>query len=252
MKISTEVVDVLEQCETDGNKLYLPPWQLERKLYVAVNNVLELAGLKWNRSEKAHVSDTALGDLLDTLILSGEIQDIKKELQYFPTPERVVDELFRLARLNDNVDYLTLEPSAGEGAIAKRLVEYGSESHCCEINTAFHPILHEIGCDIVGCDFMQFEPEYKYDAIIANPPFTRQQDINHVNRMLDLCVGRVVSVMSAGVTFRGDSKSVKFRERIERLGGHIKMLPEGSFKESGTMVNACIVAVDASGESSDS
>ena len=62
--------------------------------------------------------------------------------------------------------------------------------------------------------------------------------------MIDLANRRVVSVASAGVQFRDNQKTVKFRERIAALGGAIEDLPEKSFVSSGTNVNTCIICVD--------
>lgn len=40
-KIPEEVLDILAECRVEGDTLYLPNVQLDRKLYVAVNKVLE-------------------------------------------------------------------------------------------------------------------------------------------------------------------------------------------------------------------
>ena len=243
MKIKQEVIDILEQCEIKGDQLYLPNIQIERKLYLKVNEAIKCLGGKWDRKAKAHLFSDDIGNAIDNAVLSGEVVDIKKELQYFPTPEPVINQLIELARLESSVDCLLLEPSAGEGAIASRLMQYG-EVDCCEIHKDFHGSLKELGCNVVGENFLEYRPEWRYNAIIANPPFTRQQDIDHVNHMIDCCCGRVVSIMSAGVMFRNNHKTVQFRDRIGSLDGRLEMLPEGAFKESGTMVNACVLVVD--------
>jgi hypothetical protein len=57
MKISNDVANVLANSCVEENRLFLPPEQLDRKLYVSVNKVLEAIGGKWNRREKAHLFD---------------------------------------------------------------------------------------------------------------------------------------------------------------------------------------------------
>ena len=52
-----------------------------------------------------------------------------------------------------------------------------------------------------------------------------------------------MSVASASVLWGTNKKTVEVRNRIKNLGGIITALPEGSFKESGTTVNTCIVNV---------
>ena len=48
-KIPENVLNVLGECRADGNLLYLPSVQLDRKTYTEVNKVLENMGGKWNR-----------------------------------------------------------------------------------------------------------------------------------------------------------------------------------------------------------
>jgi hypothetical protein len=56
--------------------------------------------------------------------------------------------------------------------------------------------------------------------------------------------GRLVAIMSAGVSFRQDKRTTAFRKLVEERGGMIEPLPEDSFKESGTSVNTVLVVVD--------
>ncbi len=246
MRISDEVMEVLECGRSEGNQFYLPEGQLERPLYMAVDKVLKLLGGKWNTKAKCHLFTEDVGDLVDTVVLIGEITDIKKELQYFATPRAVVDILIAAAEVGP--EDLVLEPSAGEGAIALALQEVLNPKlqnlDFCEIHRPFAVALTKKNMNWMEQDFLKYETKLLYDKVIANPPFTRQQDIDHVRHMIDVCEGRVVSVMSAGVLFRQNKKTVEFRNMIANLGGEFHELPEGSFKESGTMVNACYVVVD--------
>jgi 16S rRNA G1207 methylase RsmC len=113
---------------------------------------------------------------------------------------------------------------------------------CIELNPENREYLTTNGFNLVGDDFMSFEGEY--DVIIANPPFSKQQDIDHINKMIDMARRKVVSVASASVLYRDNKKTLSFRERIESLGGTIEMLPENTFSESGTNVNTCVVVVN--------
>lgn len=47
MKISDEILGILSRCTVDGNTLYLPDEQLDRKTYTAVNKCLVNIGGKW-------------------------------------------------------------------------------------------------------------------------------------------------------------------------------------------------------------
>ena len=54
--------------------------------------------------------------------------------------------------------------------------------------------------------------------------------------------GILVTIMSAGVTFRENKKSVEFRERImEPHGTYLEHIPSGAFKDSGTAANTILL-----------
>jgi phospholipid N-methyltransferase len=141
---------------------------------------------------------------------------------------------------------VVLEPSAGRGRIADAIMrEDCVDLEMCEINPSNQGVLMAMGYELLTEDFFKHHPGYLYDAIIANPPFSKQQDVKHINRMLDMLEpgGRLVSVASASVLWRDNRLTVEFRERIASLGGRIEPLPEGTFREEGTMVNTCLVTV---------
>ena len=236
MKISCDVANILGNSEISGNKLFLPPGQLERKLYLSTNKVLEAIGGKWSRKEKAHIFPDPPQEIIEEILLTGEYTDSKKEYQFFETPENIAKQLIRMAEIGDGDT--VLEPSAGRGAIAKFI----PSCDCIELNPGNRQHLKDAGFNVVGENFLEFDRQY--DIIIANPPFTKQQDIDHVNHMIDLAKKRVVSVMSASITFRTNRKTQEFLDRIEQLDGEIIGLPEKSFKESRTNVNTCIVRVN--------
>ena len=97
---------------------------------------------------------------------------------------------------------------------------------------------------IIGQDFLQYEGE-RWDRIVMNPPFSRQQDIDHVMKAHSFLSenGILVSVMSVSFRFRTNRKSEEFREFLDSVGASVYDLPEGAFKESGTMIRSCIVVI---------
>lgn len=237
MRISNEeVVNVLANSQVEGNKLFLPDKQLERSLYLAVDKVLKAVGGKWNRKEKAHLFDRSPAEIVEEVLLTGEYTDQKKEFQFFETPRDLAKRLIDLAGIRKGET--VLEPSAGRGAIAQFL----DGCDCVELNESNRMYLWEKGFNVVGEDFLTFHK--KYDVIVANPPFTKQQDIDHVWRMIQLANRRVVSVMSASVMFRDDHKTVSFRSFMQGFEGTIEPLPDKSFSESGTNVRSCVLYAD--------
>lgn len=243
-KVDNFTLGVLSTASVDGDTIILNCGQLDRKQYLDVNKVLEAMGGKWNRKAKGHVFSENPSDKLEAIILTGEYNK-PADYGYFPTPMDLADKMITLAELSP--DMVVLEPSAGRGAIAERvarIVGYDNV-HCFELLTDNCEALHEYGFrNVECCDFLSVEVKPLYDRVIMNPPFSKQQDIDHVTHALK-CVkpgGGLVSIMASGVTFRQNRKTLDFLSLIE--GSEIIPNPPESFKLSGTLVNTVTVVVD--------
>lgn len=112
-----ETKEILNQCTVEGNIIKLPGVQLERKEYIEVKKRLELIGGKWKGGKvQGFVFETNPSDLL-AQISNGEKRNLKKEFQFFETPDFLADRLVELAEIKDKD--VVLEPSAGRGAIVR-------------------------------------------------------------------------------------------------------------------------------------
>lgn len=244
---------VLSNCAVDGSVLTLPPGQLDRKLYEKVNVVLTCMGGKWNKKLKGHLFEEDPTDLLEDCVLSAEVVDRKKELQFFETPNDLVDDMVQAAGIQRGE--IVLEPSAGKGRIVNGILRrYGNSVAiiAMEIDQKNHKHLYtEVGNDelcsmtVILGDFLAI-PKRSVHRVLMNPPFRRQQDVCHVLHAWD-CVlpgGRLVAIMPDGVAFyRTTGLSAKFQEILSKHGNST-LLPEGTFKESGTMVNTRMVVLN--------
>lgn len=250
MRVDNEVLNVLSASQCEGNNLILTG-QLERNLYTRTNKVLEAAGGKWNRKAKAHVFDIDAAERFEQIILTGDVVVPKDDFEFFPTPPDVVRHVIHLADIRDGMT--VLEPSAGQGAIAKAAHDAAADVmiDMYELMPANNDALHALNLHLSGIgepvDFLTVEPKPVYDRVVMNPPFGRQADIMHVTHALKFLKpdGLLVSVMASSVTFRSNKLTSDFRQIIEERGGHIEELPEGAFKSSGTMVNTVIVIIPA-------
>jgi len=247
MKVSNDVLNVLAAADFTGQRLVLTG-QLDRKLYTATNAVLEAAGGKWDRKAKAHVFPVDACDAMEQIIQTGEvtlIRTIQQDYGYFPTPAPVVARLLEIAEIDTGMR--VLEPSAGKGAIAYPCADLGAVVDCYELLAAnFVALAGDLRLGPVRqMDFLAQAPEAVYDRVCMNPPFAKQADIKHVLHALKFLKpdGLLVSVMSAGVTFRDDKLTQSFRDLIRAHGGDIEALDDGAFKESGTMVRTVIVNI---------
>lgn len=246
-KIPENVLDVLGECRADGNLLYLPNVQLDRKTYTEVNRVLENMGGKWNSKAKAHVfADDDVAEMLETVLLTQEAKDLKREYQFFPTPRAIAERMCEMAEIDGTSE--VLEPSCGNGQLADVIWEHFPGSMCCiELNTDMKRYLSEKPYGVNYRDFLDVEKKEigRINRIVMNPPFTRHQDIDHVRHAYGLldAGGILVSIMVESTFFRTDKKPVEFRDFLDSVGAQTVKLESGAFHESGTDVVTRIVKI---------
>ncbi len=238
--LTPEVETVLRASTITDNLLVLPAGQLERKLYEAVNKVIVNCGGKWNRSAKGHIFSSdpraKLGIALDT----GVAEDTKKTLQAFYTPSVVAARVVELAEVNG---YNVLEPSAGEGALVKEALAQGAKSvECIEINEECRQKLIGPGRMVQIADFLTVEPDYLFERIIANPPFTRGTDLRHLVHMLRFLASPGICVCVMAPT---TPDKPAFKKALEGYTYTVEEVDAGAFRESGTNIRTVIVKVIA-------
>lgn len=237
IRITPEVEAVLTHCTADGAVLKLPPTNLDRSLYTAVDKVLKALGGKWNRAKGGHVFSS--GDplaLIADALGRGTATHLATAHGFYPTPSPLVDRLMDLADVQS--DHTALEPSAGHGAIAERLrAVVGDDLTTVEMRSDNAQVLRERGFRPIEADFLEVDLP-TFDRIVMNPPFEKKQDVAHVTRAFGLLApgGRLVSVMSAGVLANQDRATQSFRDLVDEIGGFFEENPDGSFKPSGTNV----------------
>lgn len=244
-------IEILKQCRVEGNNVYLPEGQLERPLYAKVAKKLNDIGGKWKGGKiQAFVFPSDPTELLQQIV-GGEKINLKKDYQFFATPDDLADVLVELAELDKlPVDIISaiLEPSAGDGAIVKainRALSYQTVS-CYEAMPTNIDILKKNNSVLfLGEDFLQCPYKDKFDRIIANPPFANNQDIDHVYKMFDVCKpkGIIVTIVSDHWTFATEKKCVEFREWVDYGRVEVLDLDQGTFKDSGTMVSSKILII---------
>jgi len=241
--VPEDVRRVLYNLRVEGNIAYIQG-QLPRELYVKVNKALEAMGGKWDRSVRGHVFEGDPTEKIMGAMSTGEVVDVKKSFEFFETPMDVAGLVVAKARIEPGMK--VLEPSAGRGAIADMVMAQCPDCKLdvVEIEESNRKILKEKGYKLAGKDFTKFKKK-GYDRVVMNPPFSKQQDVDHVNRAFKLLKpgGLLVSVMAPSVKFRGNKKTKDFVHLLEEQGGSIEDLPEGAFRESGTGINTVVVTL---------
>jgi len=237
---------VLEQVRVEGNVIVLPLVQLDRKLYEGVAKKLTGIGGKWNKKAGGFLFPQDPTPEL-ARVLGGKNVNLKKEFQFFETPAVIADQMVALAEVEPF--HSILEPSAGQGAIVKAVnrVMPLMEIDCFELMEANRRILDTISTvRLLGDDFMSAPITCSYDRIIANPPFTKNQDIDHIERMLSCLApgGRLVTIASISWVTGTQRKQQEFSAMVDAKASVRRLLPRGAFKESGTDVPAMLLVFD--------
>ena len=134
-----------------------------------------------------------------------------------------------------------LEPSAGIATIADEIRKITSDIDVVEQMSNFRELLLLKGYSLVGDDFLRYQSEPIYDAIIMNPPFSDEQ--NHIKHAYDLLKegGTLVSISSPHWTFANDRKSVEFREWLEDEIYYTEDLKSGTFEMTGVASKIIVI-----------
>jgi phospholipid N-methyltransferase len=212
-------------------------------------------------------------------IRNKETTNLKKSFQYFETPKKLCDLMCeKVFDPYENKKFKVLEPSAGQGAILNSVLEwFEKESVHLELDslTAIEYMEENYGIlketfkdnDLVNTiqmDFLKYDEYINYfDVVIANPPFSKGQDVKHFKKMYEVCKpgGYIISIMST--SFLNNSQKIyeEFRKfiglpfdsetRFASKGGsvcenengqlYIQSFEAGEFKESGTNVHTALI-----------
>jgi predicted RNA methylase len=243
--LDKNILGIIESGEVKDNLYYLPNIQLDRKVYSEINKVLNFLGGKWNKKLKAHVFDTPIGEAIDNFLLTGDIKDIKKEFQIFETPPKLAQRIIELAYIEPGMS--CLEPSSGGGNIVREINKKVDKKDIICFDICEHLVggLKKEGFNVTHADFLSLGDIGTFDRIIMNPPFSKQQDIDHVLKALKYLKsdGILISIMSYGVMFRSNSKTINFWTEVNKYNFETAELPKDSFKDSGTKVNTILLTI---------
>lgn len=196
--------------------------------YKQVSKFLEACGLVWNKKKKQHICEKPDAFAkLDELLENGSTINEDKFNQFHPTPANIAEELVRLAGVSNGTK--CLEPSAGEGSIARAMAAAGGLVTCVEIDEKRAKSL--AGFDLRIGDFLEMEFPGLFDCIVMNPPFSMDMDISHVMKAYDLLFegGRLVAIVSPRFQYASTKKAVAFRDFFKKADGviHKELEPFG-------------------------
>ena len=159
---------------------------------------------------------------------------VSKDLQYYPTPDKVVERV--LAELYDIKGQRVLEPSCGCGRFMDAIRAKGAEVIGCEVDPVRASMCEAKGHRVMRMNFLETVPTPNFDHVVMNPPFYGRHYAKHVNHALKFLKpgGRLTAILPA--TARYDHGLVD---------GRWNDLPVGSFSESGTNINTTVLTIFA-------
>lgn len=163
---------------------------------------------------------------------------LTKDLAYYPTPQPVIERVLRDVRLEP--DMCVLEPSCGDGRFIRAILAQEPRARVTgiEVHAARAFEAQQAGCNVMVANFLETEPDPRFDLVVMNPPFcgkTYQKHVDHARKFLKPR-GRLVAILPATAHldhgFCGDP--------TKRWNPCWSDLPLASFKDSGTTVNTGI------------
>ncbi|NEU71731.1 SAM-dependent DNA methyltransferase [Hassallia byssoidea VB512170] len=152
-----------------------------------------------------------------------------KSGDFFSTPESVCQRLIELADIQPN--WRILEPNAGSGSIASCITNYPNvQLEVVEINPTLRQLLELKGFNLVGKNFLEFNPNHLYNACIMNPPFCEiEEHIYHAWKLI--CrKGILISIVPESVFF--NRKYKVFKEWLYSRNTYDEKLEKEAFLQS--------------------
>ena len=195
----------------------------------AICDFLNFCGKGYNRKKKSKVKT------LEKLCVVSDKN--KEQLNGFMA---WIDENFDYSPHTLNMYYYSL----------KKFFEYANEVNISNakmyVSTLEEQALspQTIRLRILGDDFTKGEHS-TYSKIIANPPFSHNQDIDHVRMMYEFLKegGTLAAITSKHWEFSNEKKCEDFRAWISSVNGEVFNIPQGEFNCSGTPIETRAIII---------
>lgn len=241
-----DVKEILKHCTLEDNILKIPNVRLNQKSYAEAKKWIEEAGGKWVGGKVQGFTFPFNPKRVFSILQKGNRCRLQQEFQFFETPSKLADWLVSLVGDIMDTDRV-LEPSAGRGAIVKAIHRNNPNVtvDCYEMMPENKEILSSLnGVNILGDDFTTCADAY-YDKIIANPPFSNNQDIAHVKKMYCMLNkdGILASITSAHWEFSQEKVCCDFRDWLKNINARIYDIDEGEFHDSGTNIKSKAIVI---------
>lgn len=230
----------------DGRSFKLklkPKKKMKDSKYDKLKPIIENAGGHWRESEKAFIFYGKIDEHYDEL----------QEMQYYPTPIPVVEEMITLSKLTK--DSVILEPSAGDGRIVQAVNKQRLKNkvYAVETSKTLAHNLVDLTDKVYNGKFETFYAMNRFNKaklgitnVIMNPPFSRQRDAVHIQMAFDLLQpgGRLVAIASENSLYYDTEVTREFKKFLRKNNAVIKPLEDNTFKHSKTTIDTVMIIID--------
>lgn len=240
------VEEILKHCTLEDGVLKLPQVQFNKKSYAEAKKWIEEAGGSWQGGKIQGFTFPFNPERIFSILKEGKRCDLQKDFQFFETPADIADWLVMLAGGIHETDTV-LEPSAGRGALIKAIHRScpSVTVECYELMPENREFLHTLDNVILLDEDFTKDSVGHYTKIIANPPFSGNQDIDHVRLMYERLEegGTLAAITSQHWRFASEKRCIDFRNWLKEVHGEVFEISAGEFKESGTSISAMAVVI---------
>ena len=238
--------EILKHCTLEDGVLKLPQVQFNKKSYAEAKKWIEEAGGSWQGGKVQGFTFPFNPERVFSVLKEGKRCNLQRDYQFFETPSDVADWLVMLAG-GIHEDDTVLEPSAGRGALVKAIHRACPSVmvECYELMPENREFLHTLSNVILLDEDFTKDSVGSYTKIIANPPFSGNQDIEHVRLMYERLEegGTLAAITSQHWRFASEKRCIDFRNWLKEVHGEVFEISAGEFKESGTTVSTMAVVI---------
>lgn len=176
--------------------------------------------------------------------------DVSTDLQFYPTPRKVIDRILRDWRAPEAGKNRALEPSCGDGRMMAALRGKGYRVTGVEVDPLRAAVAQRDNplATVITGNFLELTPEPAFDLVLMNPPFFGTHYAKHVTKATKWLKpgGALIAILP--ITARTDHGLLEKAWAEENgmwLSGYTRDgawndLPVGSFSESGTNINTTV------------
>lgn len=197
--------------------------------------IFDESALLWINRALAEFYGDVLPDAEDEDAKPQVSTAVSKDLQFYPTPLAVVEDILDAVGIHRPKDYSrgeipayrVLEPSCGDGRILDEIKARGSRGFGIEVHQGRAAAARAKGHSVLTGNFLDQPAREDFDFVVMNPPFSGRHYLKHIRHAVKFLKpgGTLVSVLPASAWY--DHKE---------LDGRWTDLPVASFSESGTNI----------------